>query len=369
MKKILATVATLSLVLIACGDDVSSTAPDSPMGNESSSSEIVLSSGIESSSGGKSSASEPSSSETQESSSSLTLPVESSSSVLVPVDPHQVITNANGQCDANGKAIDPVLDGGLDTAPIDTADVREEKMPSFAYRSVGSEQTRFTLENLMVTCGLVVDTLDVDVSGDTVYVSATFDRTNAMRCICNFRIEFAVENSDAYTQATVLVFDDAHGDGGTPNIMDIINIVADSTLRKQAKDINLSCKNDRRTARKLTTASNTLLPVKVDTTEKASVAGRKVGDDGYDTIIILEETMPCGVVFERFDVHESNGTLYVEPVEAADSPITNCICPTRVSFRIEQNEAFSNAHYLVFGRGEPMPLVETVPVETSDLDD
>ena len=190
----------------------------------------------------------------------------------------------------------------------------------------------------MITCGLVVDTLDVDVSGDTVYVSATFDRTNAMRCICNFRIEFAVENSDAYTQATVLVFDDAHGDGGTPNIMDIINIVADSTLRKKAKDIDLSCKNDRRTARKLTMASNTLLPVKVDTTEKASVAGRKVGDDGYDTIIIPEEMMPCGVVFERFDVYESNGTLYVEPVEAADSPITNCICPTRVSFRIEQNE-------------------------------
>ena len=369
MKKILATVATLSLVLIACGDDASSTAPD-PLTGESSSSEAVLSSGVESSSGAKSSSStkEPSSSETPESSSSAALPVESSSSVLVPVAPHQVITNANGQCDANGKAIDPMLDGGLDTAPIDTADVREEKMPSFAYRSVGSEQTRFTLENLMITCGLVVDTLDVDVSGDTVYVSATFDRTNAMRCICNFRIEFAVENSDAYTQATVLVFDDAHGDGGTPNIMDIINIVADSTLRKKAKDIDLSCKNDRRTARKLTMASNTLLPVKVDTTEKASVAGRKVGDDGYDTIIIPEEMMPCGVVFERFDVYESNGTLYVEPVEAADSPITNCICPTRVSFRIEQNELFSNAHYLVFSRGEPMPLVETVPIDVSDLD-
>ena len=362
MKKILATVATLSLMLIACGDDAFSTAPESSTGSEISSSEIVQSSD------GKSSAKEPSSSETAEISSSAALPVESSSSVLVPVDPHQVITNANGQCDANGKAIDPMLDGGLDTAPIDTADVREEKMPSFAYRSVGSEQTRFTLENLMITCGLVVDTLDVDVSGDTVYVSATFDRTNAMRCICNFRIEFAVENSDAYTQATVLVFDDAHGDGGTPNIMDIINIVADSTLRKKAKDIDLSCKNDRRTARKLTMTSNTLLPVKVDTTEKASVAGRKVGDDGYDTIIIPEEMMPCGVVFERFDVYESNGTLYVEPVEAADSPITNCICPTRVSFRIEQNELFSNAHYLVFSRGEPMPLVETVPIDVSDLD-
>ena len=363
MKKMLACSAVLSLVLIACGDDASSTAPDPSAGNESSSSEILLSSGVESSSGGKSSSStkEPSSSETPESSSSFALPVESSSSAVVPVDPHQVITDANGQCNAKGLTRDPLVDAGEDAA-----------IPPIAYRHVGSERTGFTLENLMITCGLVVDTLDVNVSGDTVYVNAVFDRTNAMRCICDFKIEFAVESSDAYAQATVLVFGDAQSDGGTPNIMEIheidVTTVEEATGRKQAKDINLSCKNDRQTARRLTTASNTLLPVKVDTTEKASVAGRKIGDDGFDTIVIPEVMMPCGIVYERFDVYASNGTLYVEPVEAADSPITNCICPTRVSFRIEQNEAFSNTHYLVFSRGEPMPLVETVPFDASVLE-
>lgn len=375
MKKILATVATLSLVLIACGDDASSTAPDPSAGNESSSSEAVLSSGVESSSGTKSSSStkEPSSSETPESSSSLKLPVESSSSAIVPVDPHQVITDANGQCNAKGLTRDPMVDASEDVSLLDTVTVREGAIPPVAYRYVGTERTGFTLENLMITCGLVVDTLDVNVSGDTVYVNAVFDRSNAMRCICDFKIEFAVENSDAYAQATFLVFGDAHSDGGTPDIMQIVDMdvisVEEATGRKQAKDINLSCKNDRQTARRLTTASNTLLPVKVDTTEKASVAGRKVGDDGYDTIVIPEVTMPCGIVYERFDVYASNGMLYVEPVEAADSPITNCICPTRVSFRIEQNEAFSNTQYLVFNREKPMPLVEAVPVDASDLDD
>ena len=87
-----------------------------------------------------------------------------------------------------------------------------------------------------------------------------------------------------------------------------------------------------------------------DDTERDSVASRKVGDDGFDTIVIPEVFMPCEVVFERFDVYVSDGTLYVDPVEAADSPITNCICPTRVSFRIEHNEAFFNTQYLVFGR-------------------
>lgn len=375
MKKMLATVATLSLVLIACGDDASSTAPDPLTGNESSSSETVLSSGVESSSGAKSSSStkEPSSSETPESSSSLELPVESSSSVIVPVDPHQVITDANGQCNAKGLTRDPMVDASEDVSLLDTVTVREGAIPPVAYRYVGTERTGFTLENLMITCGLVVDTLDVNVSGDTVYVNAVFDRTNAMRCICDFKIEFAVENSDAYAQATVLVFGDAHSDGGTPDIMQIVDMdvisVEEATGRKQAKDIKLECKNDRQTANAPALASNSFVMDPIDTTStKVAVAGRRVGDDGFDTIVIPEVMMPCGITFERFDVYASSGMLYVEPVEAADSPITNCICPTRVSFRIEQNEAFSNTQYLVFSREKPMPLVETVPVDASVLE-
>ena len=376
MKKILATVATLSLVLIACGDDASSTAPDPVTGSESSSSETVLSSEVESSSGAKSSSSakDPSSSETPESSSSFALPVESSSSVVVPVDPHQVITDANGQCNSKGLTRDPMVDASEDVSLLDTVTVREGAIPPVAYRYVGTERTGFTVENLMITCGLVVDTLDVNVSGDTVYVNAVFDRSNAMRCICDFKIEFAVENSDAYAQATVLVFGDAHSDGGTPDIMQIVDMdvisVEEATGRKQAKDIKLECKNDRQTANAPALASNSFVMDPIDTTStKVAVAGRRVGDDGFDTIVIPEVMMPCAIVFESFDVYADNGTLYVKPKVDPDSPITNCICPTRVSFKVEQNEAFSNTHYLVFDREEPMPLVETVPIDVSDLDD
>ena len=358
MKKIFACGAVLSLMLIACGDETSSTAPDPSADGESSSSEVALSAGTESSSGGKSS------------SSSFALPVESSSSLMViSVDPHHVITDANGQCDAKGMVDDPMRDGALDGEEVGS----EEAIPPVVYRHIGTERTGFTLENLSITCGLVVDTLDVNVSGDTIFVKAIFDRTNAMRCICNFKIEFAVENSDAYAQATLLYFDNGLG-SLYPQILEIYDMdvisVEDATGRKQAKDIDLSCKNDIRTANAPTAADNTLLPGKIDTTEKASVAGRLVGDSGFDTIVIPEVSMPCGIVFERFDVYASNGMLYVEPVEAPDSPITNCICPTRVSFKIEQNEAFSNTRYLVFGGGKPMPLVsESMPVDGSVLVD
>ena len=357
MKKIFACGAALSLMLIACGDETSSTAPDPSADGESSSSEVALSAGTESSSGGKSS-------------SSFALPVESSSSLMViSVDPHHVITDANGQCDAKGMIDDPMRDASMDVEDV----VSEEAIPPVVYRHIGTERTGFTLENLSITCGLVVDTLDVNVSGDTIFVKAIFDRTNAMRCICNFKIEFAVENSDAYAQATLLYFDNGLG-SLYPQILEIYDMdvisVEDATGRRQAKDIDLSCKNDLVPANAPTAADNTLLPGKIDTTEKAFVAGRLVGGSGFDTIVIPEVSMPCGIVFERFDVYASNGMLYVEPVEAPDSPITNCICPTHVSFKIEQNEAFSNTRYLVFDGGKSMPLVpESMPVDGSVLVD
>lgn len=365
MKKILATAAALSLMLIACGDETSSTAPDPSAGGESSSSEVALSAGTESSSGGKSSSSveNPSSSETVVSSSSFALPVELSSSVVVAGDLHHIITDADGQCGTKSVVDDPMLDGGSTDRYVGG----DEKLPPVAMRHVGTERTGFSIENISITCGLVVDTLDVNVSGDTVYVNAAFDRTNAQRCICNFKIDFAVDNAEAYSHAKVLVFEEAPGNGGMPVIMEIVDMsvvtIEEAVGHRQAKDIDLMCKNDRQTARALTAASNTLLPGKIDTTETAPVAARVVGNEGFDTIIISEVTVPCEIVFESFDVHASNGKLYVEPKVDPDSPITNCICPTRVTFKIEKNEAFSNTNYLVFDGGEPMPLKNGISVD------
>lgn len=294
---------------------------------------------------------------------------ETSSSVVFPVDPHQQITDASAQCLAKGMGDDPMLDGGSDTGVSRSVD-GDEKLPPVVYRYVGTERTGFTIENLSLTCGVVVDTLDVNVSGDTVYVKAKFDNTNAQRCICNSKVDFAVENNPAYSHATVLVFNNVAG--SNPNIMEIVDMdvisVGDITGHKQAKDIKLECKNDRQTARRLAMASNTILPEKIDTTETASVAGRIVGDDGFDTIIIPEVMMSCGITLGSFEVYASNGTLYVEPEVDPDSPITNCICPTRVTFRVEQNEAFSNTNYLVFGMREPMPLKNGVVVDASVLE-
>jgi hypothetical protein len=203
-------------------------------------------------------------------------------------------------------------------------------------------------------------------------VKAKFDNTNAQRCICNSKVDFAVENNEAYWRATVLVFDNVAG--SNPNTMEIVDMsvvtVEEITGHRLAKDIKLECKNDRQTANAPALAGNSLVMDPIDTTStKVAVAGRRVGDDGFDTIVIPEVMMPCAIVFESFDVYADNGTLYVKPKVNPDSPITNCICPTRVSFKVEQNEAFSNANYLVFDREEPMPLVNSVPFDASVLKD
>ena len=310
-----------------------------------------------------------SSSSVAASSSSVSEVASSSSAVLAST--RHIITDANGQCKAAGRSSDPLVDGNV--SPVDTVSVREAAIPPVAYRYAGTERTGFTIEDLTITCGLVVDTLDVNVSGDTVYVNAAFDRTNAQRCICNYKIEFAVDNDDAYWHASVLVFDEAPGVNESPDIMEIVDMdvitVEEAAGTRQAKDINLMCKNDRQTLNAPAAAGNTLLPETKDTTDAAPFAGRVVGNDGFDTIIISEAMMPCEIVFETFDVHASNGTLYVEPKVDPDSPITNCICPTRVTFKIEQNEAFSNTNNLVFDGGDPMPLKNGVVVDASVLKD
>ena len=75
-----------------------------------------------------------------------------------------------------------------------------------AYRYVGTERTGFTIKWLELTAGVVAKNFEVGVSGDTVYVKATFDYTNAQRHRCLSQIDFAVDNDSAYTHATLLNF-------------------------------------------------------------------------------------------------------------------------------------------------------------------
>jgi hypothetical protein len=52
-----------------------------------------------------------------------------------------------------------------------------------AIRTVGSDSTEFLIRDVQLTCGWVLDSLEITTSGDTLVVNAEFDRSNAQRCL------------------------------------------------------------------------------------------------------------------------------------------------------------------------------------------
>lgn len=125
--------------------------------------------------------------------------------------PHRLVTDAGIQCMANG---DPSLDPAEDGV--------DSPLPE-ASRYVGTERTGFTIKWLELTAGVVAETFEVYGSGDTLYVSATFDYSNAQRHKCLSRIDFGVENDPAYTRATLLHFQDGD-DSGSSGVMRIFDM-------------------------------------------------------------------------------------------------------------------------------------------------
>ena len=92
-----------------------------------------------------------------------------------------------------------------------------------AFRYVGTERTGFTIKWLELTAGVVAESFDVYVSGDTVYVKATFDYSNAQRHRCLSQIDFGVDNDPAYTQATLLHFQNG-ADSWSSGVMRIFDM-------------------------------------------------------------------------------------------------------------------------------------------------
>ena len=396
-------VASLSLAFLACGDDSSATGADiaeldSSSSIELSSSDEALSSAAVESSSAKSavsssgkvassssvkatsSATAPASSATvQKNSSSSVKAVASSSSVavaqsssvavassasnlpkssssVVAAGPsHLLITDAIAQCGAR-TIEDPLLDGtsGESFMPKDT----DSSLPPAAGRYVSTERTGFYIENVTLTCGATIDTLDVYASGDTVYVNAKLDYTNAQRCLCPSKVDFAVDNAPAYTRARWLVFDDGSSRNlhNTMEIYDISVVTVEEVMTEQnTTDVEVECKNDRQTFDKPSLANSLTVSV-VDTVSAKDVFAKRVdAGNGYETISINELDVGCGVKDVQFNVYAFNDTMFVKP--SAGLYATNCVCPSRIDFKIKKGLQFTNTHYLVFDRREAMPLL------------
>lgn len=355
MKKLILTVA-LSLLFWGCSDDPNIYGPVQPSGDCANSEN-----GCEQSS----SATVSSSSVAQDFSSS-SIPLVSSSSILqisssseIVADPsHLVITDAVAQCDARGVVDDPFVDGATvaDVLP----DRNDAVLAPVTYRYVGTERTGFTIENITFTCDVIIDTLNVSVSDEIVYVKAKMNYTNAKRCLCKSKVSFAVDNDPSYSSARWLVLDD-DSSVNFQNKMEIVDMdvvtIDEVMAHQETKNVDVVCKNDRRMFDKPSLVNSTQLPLVDTVSTKQIYAMRFDNGDGTETISINELDLGCGVNDVQFDVDAYNDTLYVTPKNSASLYATNCICPSRIDFTIKKGLQFTNTHYLVLDKREAMPLI------------
>ena len=222
MKKILACSAALSLMLIACGDDTSSSS-NPVSGGDGNSSATELSSGNEV---GSSSSVAPGSSAT-EPESSATAPESSAtagSSASTPDLLRQEASNVFGACIVNNPLKDPLLDGACpDEGPCEFPAVEDAALPPVAYMSIDKqdslsamivvEEVRMPCESISGTVSIiqrpVVEGIEVVASGDTLYVTSKLDEARVESgCVCRSRLVFEIKPEPAFTNASILVVDD-----------------------------------------------------------------------------------------------------------------------------------------------------------------
>jgi len=319
---------------------------------ESSSSSVLESSSSEFLPQSSSNISSSSRTPTLSSSSAL---LESSSSVVPPGPSHLIITDADAQCSVKGFVDDPMVDAAT---PVQAIRPKDEALPPVAMRYAGTERTSFFIENVAFACDVKIDTLDVYVIGETVYVNAKMNYDNAKRCLCDSKVSFAVNNDQSFWSARLLVLDDGSSIN-FQNKMEIVDMhvttVEEVMTNQIANDVNVVCSNDRLTMDTPSLANSVQDLVLDPAPVKQINAMRFDNGDNTETISINELDVGCGVNDVQFNVSAYNDTMFVK--SSSELYATNCICPSRVDFTIQKGLQFTNTHYLVFDKREAIPLV------------
>jgi len=240
MKKIIVCGAVLSLILLACGDDSSSTGTESGIDEiassdaksqptsgetpESSDQEISSSSVAASSSSGESGSSSSSVLESSESVSSSSETASSSSETVSGSSmseesssstselPKQVVDNMSGSCQNSNSSDDPLLDGASVGG--------DQALPPVAYMTVKNDSATYLVENVMMACDQIggfagmtellrTPTLEVTMDGTTMHVKPLVENaSSSSSCICHAQFAFSIRLDSPFASATLLVLDD-----------------------------------------------------------------------------------------------------------------------------------------------------------------
>lgn len=369
MNKLIVAGVALSLALLACSDDSSPVASGSQISGGGVSSVTVLESSsavtnsVSSAAAPKSSATVPASSVTVPASSaaaapksSATVPASSavfaSSSSVAPAtdslapaadDARLVIKNAVGQC-GTLQNFDASQDAGFRPA---------EKPNMRAIRTVGSDSTEFLIRDVQLTCGWVLDSLEITTSGDTLVVNAEFDRSNAQRCLCDYQFLFKVKSETTYSKTnfvTLRTEPSRENDRTTPIIDSEIWGIDPVSHVQVISNVSAMCNNKKNVENAPRRVASTIEVNIVDTTSSGNNkphATMKILDNGFIRIDVDGVYLPCGVIIESVSVSSTGGsTIFASIKVDPSSPVVNCLCRSRISFDVKNENGFANANYI-----------------------
>ena len=380
MNKLIIAGVALSLALLACSDDSSPASPENLGAGGGNSSFVAESSSAaapkSSAAAPKSSATVPASSVTVPASSatvlassatapkssasapasSATVPassamVASSSSVapaidsLAPAadDARLVIKNAVGQCGTLQN---------FDASKV--AGFRPAEKPNMrAIRTVGSDSTEFLIRDVQLTCGWVLDSLEITTSGDTLVINAEFDRSNAQRCLCDYQFLFKVKSETTYSKTnfvTLRTEPSRENDRTTPIIDSEIWGIDPVSHVQVISNVSAMCNNKKNVENAPRRVASTIEVNLVDTTSSGNNkphATMKILDNGFIRIDVDGVYLPCGVIIESVSVSSTGGsTIFASIKVDPSSPVVNCLCRSRISFDVKNENGFANANYI-----------------------
>ena len=369
MNKLIVACVALSFALLACSDESSPVASGSQISGGGVSSVTVLESSsavtnsVSSAAAPKSSATVPASSVTVPASSAAAAPkssatvpassavVASSSSVTPTADSlspltdesRLVIRNAVGQC-GTLQNFDASQDAGFRPA---------EKPNMRAIRTVGSDSTEFLIRDVQLTCGWVLDSLEITTSGDTLVINAEFDRSNAQRCLCDYQFLFKVKSETIYSKTNFITLrtePSRENDRTTPIIDSEIWGIDPVSHVQVISNVSAMCNNKKNVENAPRRVASTIEVNLVDTTSSGNNkphATMKILDNGFIRIDVDGIYLSCGVIVESVSVSSTGGsTIFASIKVDPSSPVVNCICPTRISFDVKNENGFANANYI-----------------------
>lgn len=106
---------------------------------------------------------------------------------------YQKIEKADAQCNKSGPD-DPMVDAAL---------------PPVAHMYVNGDSAQIVIEEVVLTCGTIFESVAIEMKDSTLYVTPHYDISLPQAdCLCTSKVSFNIKALDLYKEATLLVYDD-----------------------------------------------------------------------------------------------------------------------------------------------------------------